>query len=197
MFALVKLILSFFSCEPKLPLIPKLNLHLILKKLFFRLSLWDDELLSTPKIITFLLIALSKLHEPALLNAIPYPIYTIHMFVLKTVLVTKPLVSDIFYQDFQFFLSKFCLSVLHWLIWTNVVGSGIFFSKLFNFVFNVLNFAFSTTSLSTTSLNVFKFTGTVFNFPTSKRSTFVFKLFRLIGKLLMFINVYQYTLLNV
>ena len=197
MFALVKLILSFFSCEPKLPLIPKLNLHLILKKLFFRLSLWDDELLSTPKIITFLLITLSKLHEPALLNAIPYPIYTIHMFVFKTVLVTKPLVSDIFYQDFQFFLSKFCLSVLHWLIWTNVVGSGIFFSKLFNFVFNVLNFAFSTTSLSTTSLNVFKFTGTVFNFPTFKRSTFVLKLFRLIGKLLMFINVYQYTLINV
>ena len=42
---------------------------------------------------------------------------------------------------------------------------------------------FLTTSLSTTSLTFFKSTGTVFNLPTSKSSTTVFKLFRLVGTL--------------
>ena len=47
----------------------------------------------------------------------------------------------------------------------------------------MLNFVFLTTSLSTTSLNFCKFAGTVFNLPTSKSSTFVFKLFKLVGTL--------------
>ena len=65
----------------------------------------------------------------------------------------------------------------------------IFFFKLFAFVFSVLNFVFLTTSLSIKSLNLFKPTQTVFNIPTSKSSTFVFKLFKLLGiltSLLMF-----------
>ena len=49
------------------------------------------------------------------------------------------------------------------------------------FVFSVLNLVLLTTSLSTTSLNVFMSTGTVFNLPTSKSSTFDFKLFQLVG----------------
>ena len=38
---------------------------------------------------------------------------------------------------------------------------------------------FLATSLSTTSLNFFTSTGTVFNLPASKSSTFVFELFKL------------------
>ena len=60
-----------------------------------------------------------------------------------------------------------------------VVASGIFLSKLLNFVFSVLNFVSLTTSLSTTSLGFFKSTGTVFNLPKSKSVSFVFKLFKL------------------
>ena len=65
----------------------------------------------------------------------------------------------------------------------DVVALGIFFSKLFTFVFSVLNFAFLTTSLSTTSLYFFKSTGTVFNLPTSESATLLFKLFKLVGTL--------------
>ena len=53
-----------------------------------------------------------------------------------------------------------------------VAKSGIFFSKLFTFVFSVLNFELLTTSLSTTSINFLKSTGTVFNLAVSKSSTF-------------------------
>ena len=53
-----------FSGEPKLPLIPKVGLSPITKKSFFQLSAWGDELLSIPKIIIFLVVSLSKLHEP-------------------------------------------------------------------------------------------------------------------------------------
>ena len=66
-------------------------------------------------------------------------------------------------------------------MWINVVASGIFFSKLFTFVSSVLNFAFLTTSLSTTSLKFYKSTGTVFNLPTSRSFIFVFELFKLVG----------------
>ena len=59
----------------------------------------------------------------------------------------------------------------------------MFLSKLFTFAFSVLNFAFYTTSSSTTSLNFFKSTGTVFNLPASKLATFVFELFPLFGTL--------------
>ena len=41
------------------------------EKLLLQLSVWDDELLSIPKIITFLERSLSKLHETAPLNCIP------------------------------------------------------------------------------------------------------------------------------
>ena len=58
MFALVKLILISFSGELKLPLIPKVGPKPNVKKLFLRLSTCDDELLSTPKIITFLAVPL-------------------------------------------------------------------------------------------------------------------------------------------
>ena len=44
----------------------------------------------------------------------------------------------------------------------------------------LLNFAFLMTSFYTTSLMS---TGTVFNLPTSKSSTFIFKLFKLVGTL--------------
>ena len=54
MFALPKLILNFFSGAPKLPLILKVSPQPNTKTLFMRLSGFDHELLSIPKIITFL-----------------------------------------------------------------------------------------------------------------------------------------------
>ena len=101
------------------------------------------------------------------------------IFVFETVVVTEPLVSSIFNQYLQFVFSKFCLSVLYWSIWIRNYPSGVFFSKLFIFVFSVLSVAFLATSLSVTSLNSFKSTGTIFDLPTSKLSTFVFKLFKI------------------
>ena len=46
---------------------------------------------------------------------------------------------------------------------------------------------FLATFLSTTSLNFFKTTGTVFKLPTSKPSTFVSKLSKLVGTLTNFL----------
>ena len=116
---------------------------------------------------------LSKLLVPGILFS------TSPIFVFKTVAVIKPLARGIFLSTSLFFLSKFCLSVLYWFMWIKAVPSGIFLSKLFTFVFSV-EFVFLITSLSTTSLYVFKPTGTVFNLPTSKSPTFVFKLFKLV-----------------
>ena len=69
--ALLKLTLKFFSGELKTPSIPKVGPSASTENLFSRLSAWDDELLSTPKIIAFLAVPSSKLYEPALSSAIP------------------------------------------------------------------------------------------------------------------------------
>ena len=47
----------------------------------------------------------------------------------------------------------------------------------------MLNFVFSTTSFSNTSLNFLKSTRTAFNLQTSKSSTYVIELFKLVGTL--------------
>ena len=52
-----------------LPLISSVGSSYNTKKLFLQLSAWDDELLSTPKITTFLANELQKLHETAPSNA--------------------------------------------------------------------------------------------------------------------------------
>ena len=72
----MKIILNFFTGEPKFPLIPKVGPKPKIKKLFLGLSTCDDKLLSTPKIITFLVVPLPKLHQSVLLNVTPYPLYT-------------------------------------------------------------------------------------------------------------------------
>ena len=64
-FTKTKLILNFFFGESRLPLILNKSSPST-KTLFLRLSPWDDEVLSTPKIITFLAVSLSKVQEPAL-----------------------------------------------------------------------------------------------------------------------------------
>ena len=56
MLFLVKLILSFFSGEPNVPLISKVGPSSNIRELLLRLSEWDDKLLSTP-------------------NTYPYPLY--------------------------------------------------------------------------------------------------------------------------
>ena len=71
MFDLLKLILKLFSVEPNIPLIPKTGPSPSTKKLLLGLLARVDELLLTPKIITFLAVSLLKLHEPALSNIIP------------------------------------------------------------------------------------------------------------------------------
>ena len=63
------------------------------------------------------------------------------------------------------------------------VASRFSFSELLTFVLSVLSFVFLTSSLSPTSSYFFKSTGLVFNLPTSKSSTIVFKLIKLVGTL--------------
>ena len=73
---LTKINTKFFPGDPKFSLIPQVGPSPSIKNLFLQLSEWDDELLSTPQIITLLAKSLSKLHEPALSNVITYPLYT-------------------------------------------------------------------------------------------------------------------------
>ena len=47
----------------------------------------------------------------------------------------------------------------------------------------MLDFVFLATLLSTSSLNFFKSAGIVFSLPASKSTSFVFKLFELVGTL--------------
>ena len=55
-----------------------------------QLSTCDDRLSSTPKIITFLVVSLPKLHQSVLLNVIPWPLYTYFSFsLLFTILVAS------------------------------------------------------------------------------------------------------------
>ena len=77
------------------------------------------------------------------------------IFVLRTVLVTKLLPAVFFLSTSSAFFSKFCLSMFYWLMWIKVV-----FSNLFTFILSVLYFVFLTTSLFTTSLNIFESLGT-------------------------------------
>ena len=76
MFVLVKWILNYFFGEPNFILTPKVEPSPIIKKIFLRLSAWDDELLSTSKVIRFLAMSLSKLHEPAPSTVFHYSLYT-------------------------------------------------------------------------------------------------------------------------
>ena len=69
-FALLKLILNFFSSLPKFPLIPKVSPSPKIKKLFLWLPVWDDELSTTPTITTFLAKPLPKFHSHSPSNAI-------------------------------------------------------------------------------------------------------------------------------
>ena len=62
--------------SPKLPLIPKVGPFFNIKMLFVLYLEWDDELLSTPNLIRFIVVSLSKLQKVALLNISPYPPYT-------------------------------------------------------------------------------------------------------------------------
>ena len=52
----------FFSALPTLPLISSVGPSI--NKLLSRLSVWDDKLLSTPKITTFLANSLPNAQEP-------------------------------------------------------------------------------------------------------------------------------------
>ena len=74
-FSLLKLILNIFSVSLVLSLMPWVWPSLNTKKLFFRLSVWDDKLLSTPKITTFLAKSLPNLHEPCSINIIKFTFY--------------------------------------------------------------------------------------------------------------------------
>ena len=57
--------------NPYLPLIPKVVPSPKIKKSFLRLSVWDDELLSAPDIMTFLPVSLPKQHLHFPSNASP------------------------------------------------------------------------------------------------------------------------------
>ena len=69
-FALLKLTKTFFSAKPKFLFIPKVGSSPSTKKFFLQMSARDDQLLSTPKLIRFLVDPLAKLQKPALSNVI-------------------------------------------------------------------------------------------------------------------------------
>lgn len=60
----------FLSGELNVTLIPSSVPSTTTQKLFLQLSALDDELLSIPKVITFLAKALSRFHVPALSSVI-------------------------------------------------------------------------------------------------------------------------------
>ena len=64
------------------------------------------------------------------------------IFVLRTVIFTKPLTPGNYLSLSRIFFSKFCLSVLYWLISHKAVVSGISLPNLFTFVFSVPKFVF-------------------------------------------------------
>lgn len=115
---------------------------------------------------------------------------TCPIFALTTVVVDKPLTSGIFFhKKYPIFSSKFFLSVFYWFFSIKVAVSEIYFSKLFTFVFRLLNFVFLTPSLLTISLISFISVGTVFNIPTSKSAVLFLKLFKAVGTLTIYWNL--------
>ena len=81
-FALLRLILICFSAEPKKSLLPCVGPSPDSKKIFFFwLLVWDDKLLSTQKITTFLAKLLLKLLEPSQSNAIPWLLKVNFLFI--------------------------------------------------------------------------------------------------------------------
>ena len=72
---------NFVSAAPALSLIPSVLPSPNTYKLFFKLSALDDELLSTPNIVTFLVKSLPKLHESSPSNAILLPLYVNLLFI--------------------------------------------------------------------------------------------------------------------
>ena len=86
---MLTLILNSFSCEPNVPIIPKFGPLPNYKKLFLWLSEWNDALLSTPKLITFLAKSLWKHNELTLSNVISYPLSKyFSLSIFFTILVT-------------------------------------------------------------------------------------------------------------
>lgn len=92
--------INFFSGAPKLLLIPEVSPSPNIRKSFLRLSVWDDKLLRTPKITTFLARPLPKIYEPYPSNAIPYQLHTYFSLSSVFIIVVAP-------KKIQFFNVKF------------------------------------------------------------------------------------------
>ena len=97
-FALLKLIAYVFSAAPVLPLIASVGPSPNTRKLLLLLSVWDDEVLSTPKITTFLAKSLPKLHEPSPSNATLQP--------LQENLLSLLLLTMLTVSNKQFYIGK-------------------------------------------------------------------------------------------
>ena len=89
-FALLKLILNFFSVALTLPLISSAGLSHNTKKLFLRLPTFDDELLSIPKITSFLVKLLLKFNETAPSNITLQTLYTYLFLTLFFTILVVP-----------------------------------------------------------------------------------------------------------
>ena len=103
----------FFSGEPKFPLTSKVGPKPKIKKLIFWLSTSNDELLSTPKIITFLAVSLPKIHQSPLSNAIWYMLYAMlyaicyMLYAINTYLSLSLFFTILVSPNRQFFNVKF------------------------------------------------------------------------------------------
>ena len=97
MYCFTKVKTIFFSAAPILSLIPKGGPSSNTKKFFFRLSISDGEVLSTPKLRTFPEESISKLHEPSASNAVPRPLQInllLIAFLTKSNVPNKQLFSE-------------------------------------------------------------------------------------------------------
>ena len=101
--------IKLFSGAPKLLLIIKVGPSPNIKKLFLRLSEWHDELLLTPKIITFLAKSSTKLHEPAISNIIPYPLYRYFSLSLFLIILVAPNKQFLNLKLLEDFLAKYII----------------------------------------------------------------------------------------
>ena len=100
------------------------------------------------------------------------------ILVLGKGVVTKQLMPRYLTFNISNFFFKFYLFVLYWLVRIKIRRiKKKKILKLFTFIFSVL-YTVILTSLSTTSLNFFKFLGTVSNLLTSNLSSLVFKSFK-------------------
>ena len=128
-FPLTKLILNFFFLLHQLYHEHlRLILHLILKG-YFLIIIWDDEVLSIPKVTTFLAKPLPWLHIPFPSNAVPWPLQVnllLSLFLVNLTVPNKLFLVQNYWLDYtaSYLIHKLCMN----LIWSYYIIKKYFFA---------------------------------------------------------------------